>query len=451
MHSRGWWRPFVTLLVTVVGAAVPAVPAAEPPPVAQAAQGASSPAEAAIVAAREAIEKNSNRADAHNALAMALARRARETSDTSYYEQAQHALDAALRLEPDNLESQKTRVWILLGRHKFSEAREVAEAIIQRAPDDVQAYGLFADAHVGLGSYDEAEIATQTMLDLHPGSVPGLTRGAYLRELYGDLEGALEFMSDAYQRLPPNEVEDRAWVLTHAAHLELSRGNVGAADSLLDEADELFPNYHYALAQRAKVRVAQGRHAEAAGLLRRHVNAAPHPENFYYLAEALHRAGQEQAAKDAFEEFEQKARAEMEGHDNANRELIFYYADHADRPDEALRLARQEIAWRQDVQTLDAYAWALHRAGRHAEALEQIQKALAVGVRDATMLYHAGKIAAAASKQAMAEQYLKRSLEANPHSDIAAAARMALDRPTAPTTLPAETAPAADLSSPADP
>lgn len=37
------------------------------------------------------------------------------------------------------------------------------------------------------------------MLDLRPGNVPALTRGAYLRELYGYTEAAIEFLQRAYQ------------------------------------------------------------------------------------------------------------------------------------------------------------------------------------------------------------------------------------------------------------
>ena len=59
------------------------------------------------------------------------------------------------------------------------------------------------------------------MLDLRPGNIPALTRAAYLRELFGDIEGALELMQAAFGRMPYQETEDRAWVLTQIGHLEL--------------------------------------------------------------------------------------------------------------------------------------------------------------------------------------------------------------------------------------
>jgi hypothetical protein len=78
---------------------------------------------------------------------------------------------------------------------------------------------------------------------------------------------------------------------------------------------------------------------------------------------------------------------------NSNRELVFYYADHAHQPAKALKVAKLEYAWRHDVYTLDAYAWALHVNGQDAEARKQIETALAVGIRDSKIFAHAGEIA----------------------------------------------------------
>ena len=174
------------------------------------------------------------------------------------------------------------------------------------------------------------------MLDLRPGNVPGLTRAAYLRELFGDVEGAMEMMTQAYQRTSQAEAEDQAWILTHVAHLELMRGNVEAADQVLQQALGVFPGYHYALAQLAKVRTVQKKYAEAAELLERRYQSAPHAENLFDLAEALELAGRKPEATRALAEFEQKALKEMEKWDNSNRELVFYYTDHARKPAEAV-------------------------------------------------------------------------------------------------------------------
>lgn len=395
---------------------------------AAAARSAETPAQASISAAREALKSNADNAEAYAALAVALARRARETSDTSYYTEAEAAAKRSLEIAPANLAGERALVWVLLGKHEFAQALERAQTLNGRIPDDVLTYGFLADANVELGNYAAAEEAVQWMLDLRTGNVPALTRAAHLRELFGDVEGALELMIRAYQRTAPSEVEDRAWILTHLAHLELMRGRVDLAEPLLDQALLLFPDYHYALANLARVRLAQDRAQDAVELLARRYRNAPHPENLYALGEAQLRAGHPEEAWAAFAEFEERARKEMPNWDNANRDLIFYLVDRAQRPAAALEVAKLESARRRDVFTLEALAWALHANGQHAEARRTIEEALAVGIREPAMLYRAAAIAEGARDLRAAQGYAAQSLRLGPHNELAAPARELLAR-----------------------
>ena len=384
-----------------------------------------SPAERSIAQARRLIEKNPKNFEAYNALALALSRRARETSDVNYYAQAEEALRQSFAISPDNFDGARIQVWLLLGKHEFASALDRAAKLNKRMPDDVMTYGFLTDANVELGNYKDAETSAQMMLDLRPGNLPALTRAAYLRELFGDIDGSLELMNMALQSTAPTEAEDAAWILTQMAHLDLSVGKTTDAEKFLQQALTLFPGYHYALGNLAKVRIQQQRYDDAVQLLQQRYQQAPHAENLFDLAEALQLAKRTDESRKAFAEFEQKSLLETNRGDNSNRELIFYYADYAHQPASSLDVAERELARRHDVYTLDAYAWALHVNGRDQEARKRIEQALAVGIRDSRVFRHAGEIALAAGDRAAAEKYLQQAADMNTFESGAARVTLA--------------------------
>ena len=370
-----------------------------------------SPAEQSIERANKIIGSKPNDYEAYNALALALSRRARETSDPAYYTKAEQALEKSFAISPGNFDGERIRVWLLLGRHEFAAALDEGTKLNKRIPDDVMIYGFLTDANVELGKYADAERSAQWMLNLRGANIPSLTRAAYLRELFGDNDGAIELMEMALRSVSPTEVEDRAWITTQIAHLKLASRKPREAEELLQQALTEFPNYHYALGNLAKVRIQQKRYEEAIQLYRERYDAAPHAENLYDLAEALELDGKHDEAGKAFAEFEKKSLAESTKADNSNHELVFYYTDHAKQPQTALEVATRELARRQDVFTLDCYAWALYASGKYPEARQAIERALSVGIQDPKLLRHAGEIALKAGDTQAATRYLQQADE----------------------------------------
>ena len=385
-----------TRVIAIVGLLMFAMPVSRPSGLGMTSEP--TPAELKIRTARTRIERSPNRYEGHNDLAMALAKRARETANPDFYAQADAALRESRRIAPGNIEADRIEVWLLLGRHEFATALERARALNKRVPDDLMSYGMVVDAAVETGKYAEAEEAAQWMLNMRPGTVPGLTRAAYLRELFGDTDGALELMRMAADQMQARETEERAWILTQISHLELVAGRVDRAQQAAEGALRLFPNYHYGLAALAAVFERKGDHVREAALLDERYKVAPHPENLFAWATALGRAGQTAERDAKLKEFEQQARREMNSADNANRELALYYADYAGRADEAVRVMEGELARRRDLNTVDTYAWALYKAGRLQEARRAMTDALAVGTVDPGIRRHAAEILGSAEK-----------------------------------------------------
>ena len=178
-----------------------------------AAEGPSpSPAELRIAGAQKVLQKQPNRYQAYNDLALALVRRARETGDNSYYEQAQAAIDNSLRIEPRNFEAHQAHVNLLLAEHEYRQALDEARALNHRMPDAVLVWGYKAEAEAALGNYQQAEESAQWMMNLRPGNLPAYLTGADLREDWGDIDGAEDYLSKALQQTPPFESEETAWI-----------------------------------------------------------------------------------------------------------------------------------------------------------------------------------------------------------------------------------------------
>lgn len=379
--------------------------------------------ESAISETRERITQSPELVEPHIKLAQLLAKRGRETSEHIFYEQALDAANTALELAPQNIAASRAKIWALLGKHEFSQARELAVKLNKRAPDDILTYAFLVDANVELGYYQDAEEAAQWLLDMRPGSIAGLARAAYLRELFGDLEGSALLLTQALEKTPSEDPEQHAWLLVHLSQVQLQLGRVELAEKIANYALNIYPAYHYALRTLVDIAARKRNETDAVAFAKHYYETAAHPENLFILANALKQAGQREAAEDAFKTFAKEALAEADGWDNANRELTYYLIDEANEVEKALQIAEREYGRRQDVFTKTAYAWALLAAGNTDSAWQLISEVLAVGTRSPEIVLRAGFIAHQAGKLTDAKQYLRQGIEGLPLHALAPKAR----------------------------
>src|SRR6185503_4888804 len=91
-------------------------------------------------------------------------RKARGSSDAGFYVNAGACAAAALEAEPGFSPALGLRSLVLMNDHKFEQAREVAESILQHDPADVLALGTLSDALLELGRYEESAAASQRQM-----------------------------------------------------------------------------------------------------------------------------------------------------------------------------------------------------------------------------------------------------------------------------------------------
>jgi len=384
------------------------------------------PADRHISMAQAVITRAPESPDGYNQLAAAYTQKARETGDFGYYARVEAALKRSFEVVPDNHDATKMQAYLLLAYHRFSEALPVARRAVEQKPKDYEAYGAVVDALVELGRYDEAKVAVQAMLDVRPYTA-SYARASYLRSLYGDTEGAIEAMRLAVQSANPGDPESVAWCRVHLGDELMNAGKRAEAEREYDHALFLFPDYHLALAAKARARLAANDTEGAVEFYKRAQARVPAPETAIALGDIYTKSGRAEDAKKQFELVEFVERTGASG-GTYSRHLALFWADHDMKLDEALAVARRERETRADIYTSDVLAWCLYKKGQYAEAKTAIDEALRLGTRDAAINYHAGMIYRALGEPRAAARHLQLALKLNPSFDVLQAdvARQAL-------------------------
>jgi tetratricopeptide (TPR) repeat protein len=150
-------------------------------------------------------------------------------------------LQRVLASNPSNYGAQKIAVRVLLLERKWEDALEAAVKLNRRMPDDIEAYGLLVEAHLGLRQRKDAEGAAQWMLDLRSDHPLSLWRAAGVREAYGEWDGALRFLKDAYARTASGQTLERALIAAQMSRVSLRAGRAEQAEKLSAEARRLAP------------------------------------------------------------------------------------------------------------------------------------------------------------------------------------------------------------------
>lgn len=375
--------------------------------------GASLSLDELMMQMQQRIERNDRDHDAYAQLGLLLLQQVRSSGDAAAYARADQALNAALALEPKQVDALVGKGMLALALHDFRGGLEWAEQARAVNPLRPDILGIMTDAHVELGQYEEAVTVLQAMMDMRP-NLASYSRTAYVRELYGDVDGAIEAMQLAAEMGVPGD-EPTLWTTVQLGNLYFNRGDLVMAEQSYQAALSYSPNYVYALAGMARVWAAQGRVEDAIAQYREVLARLPLPEFAIALGELLEATGDMAGAQEQYEVVELVQTLNEAAGMNVDLEMALFNADHG--RDKAAALAQAEAAYaeRQTVYTADVLAWALYQNGRFDEAHAYMDEALRLGTQDARLYYHAGMIALAQGDKTSTRQSLERALAINPH------------------------------------
>ena len=432
-------RAVARVLVACAVALAPAACVTQEGPAAAERLPASAPLDERLTSLRAAASAAPDDVEAQLALASAELQAAAAGGDPDAYERARSAVAAAREAAPGDPRVDVVDGALSLSLHRFDDALRLGEAAVAALPRNPAALGVLVDAQVELGRYDEAAGTLQRMLDVRP-ALPALARTSYLRQLGGDLPGAVDAMRAAVQAGSGDPVEVGV-VSGLLGTLLLQAGDLPGARAAADDAVALAPDHVEAAVLHARTTAASGDPDAALAELEEVVARYPAPVATTWLADLRARTGDTAGAAEAERLVEGTARLQEAAGSVVDLELSLLLADAGDA-DAALRRARAAHEARPDnVFTDDALGWALHTAGDDAEAVRQVDAALRRGTADPLLHFHAAVVRDAAGDAQGARDALE-ALSASPwfsfrHGPEAAelAARYGVEAPPAWTDL----------------
>jgi Flp pilus assembly protein TadD len=317
--------------------------------------------------------------------------RARAGGDPAAYAAAQRAFETSLRLRPDgNPAALAGLAAVSAARHDFATAERQARQALAVDATSPEALSALTDALTELGRYPEALAAARKLDAARPG-VASFTRLSYQAELRGDLRTARALMHRAAaDAATPSQV---AFARTYEGLVALEARDVAAADAAWRAGTAVAPDDTGLRHLGARVARAQGRLDVAATRYADLVARRPSVPFVAEQAEVLRAAGRTADATSALELARAAQRLAAEAGVAPEAADVLFEADHGD-PARAVTLGAE--LWRRapSVGAADAFAWALHAAGRDAEALPLARRALALGGRPAGFVAHLAAIEA---------------------------------------------------------
>ena len=344
---------------------------------------------------------------------------ARNTGNFNYYnEAAVKCINAVLEKDNKNFEALTFKATILLSQHRFAQGLEIAKQIQKLYPYNAYVYGLMVDGYVESGKYKEAIEAADKMISIRPDN-RSYSRIAYLREIHGDIPGAIEAMKMAVDAGAPGD-ENTEWCRVQLGKLFEKIGKINEAKMHYTIAADNRQNYPYALAGLARIAVEEKNYNKALGLYMQADSLIPDHTFKEGMEEIYILTNQAEKAKLIAEEIlsymkkfssagENKSAGQNEDHEMAHAWMG------VNNYEKALEYALEEYNRRPaNIEVNETVAIVYCRKGEYAKALPYIEAAVKTNCKNPELLCHAGIIYAKAGGSTKAKMFLKEALKNNP-------------------------------------
>jgi tetratricopeptide (TPR) repeat protein len=370
------------------------------------------------------LKEDTTSAATYLKLASAFIAEGRISGNGGYYSNAairmlDHALNAEDASMDERFQAYSLKSAALLNLHRFPEALDIAQQGLSMNDYNAGIYGALVDANVELGNYTAAVQACDKMLSVRP-DLRSYSRASYLRQIYGDIPGAIVAMKMAVEAGIPGD-EGTEWARVILGDLYLANGAADTAAAVYQQSLQFRPGYPQAELGLARAAAAVSKYDDAITHARAAVKLMPESGYVAYLADLYALRGDTVKATEIrgdvlrkLEAAEREAQKDGIVHNGA-RELAQANLA-AGKLDAALKLAQQDLQTRPgNIDANELVAWILYRKGDFAAARTYAEKSLVTGAKNPGTLYKAALIYARAGDAGRGDSLQSVALRQQPY------------------------------------
>ena len=365
---------------------------------------------AAVLSAK--IKANPADVKSLTALASIYLQEARITGNYEYYnEAALQTVKTILEKDAANFDALTIKAAVLLSQHRFEEALVVGGQLANLYPYNAYVQGVLVDANVELGNYAAALEAADKMISIRP-DIRSYSRIAYLREIHGDIPGAIDAMKLAVTAGAPGD-ENTEWCRFQMGRLYEKIGKTKEAEMNYAITLNNRENYPYGLIGMAGIAVTKKDFSKALSLYQQADTLISNHITKEGIAEVYNLTGETEKAKAMAAAILAHMKTISKA-GNEDLEMAHAYIGMEDY-NTALEYAMKEYKRRpENIEVNETIAIIYYKQADYPNALKYIDAALKTNCKNPELLCYTGLVYAKADKVKEAKQFLEEALINNP-------------------------------------
>jgi tetratricopeptide (TPR) repeat protein len=375
-------------------------------------------AKAAIQTLQNDIRKKPTDQKKKLLLALAYMQEARVTGEhPHYYPLASELLDDVIESAPADknllFEAMVAKATVQLSLHQFEEALTTAHRAEKIDTTTASLYGVFCDAYVELGDYEKAVAAADRMTAIRP-DIRSYSRISYLREIHGDLPGAIEAMKEAIASGVPG-LEQTAWARITLGGLYESVANLNEAEMQYKLALAERPNYAFAIGALGRIEAKRKNYDKSIELLTKASEIMPEFSFQQEMAHVYKITDKSSRAKSVTQELLESLEEDQDAGHIVDLELANIHLDILQDIDAAYRYAKREYNKRpQNLDVCKTMAKIHYKKNNLEEANKLIEAASRTNKQDTEILCLKGLINYKLGNMKYGIELMNRGLNINP-------------------------------------